>query len=245
MQLSFDTCLRGALLSCFGEKKLQELLWCSQSLKSCTLAGARVSMCSGFCYTLLKWSWKNKILLFLSLTFQKVFYCAQTWGQNGNWRMSCLFLSPFLSSSIFVHWANPFWFWGVGGGKRGRKAGERSLVSGRKARQKTCWGEWRHFISSLRGLKDKLSTAMTASPHPRLRALLTFAFLVRVWPQSSGNHSGFCLLTEFSNKQFVCWKTQIRALKPYAPPAIFAMQLHTHARVHMHTHTQRHMHTVS
>lgn len=33
--------------------------------------------------------------------------------------------------------------------------------------------------------------------------LLTFTFLVRVWSQSSGNHSGSCILTEFSNKQFL------------------------------------------
>ena len=138
---------------------------------------------------------------------------------------SVLFYSfPSLSTGLA-----PSDFWGVGWGKRGRKAGERSLVSGRKARQRKSWEEWYYVHQLRRGMKVKFSTTLTEClPH----TLLTFTFLVRVWPQSSGNHSDSCILTEFSNKQFLCWKTQIRALIPYVPPAI-----HTHTHTHTNTHT--------
>ena len=92
----------------------------------------------GVRYTLLKWSRKSRILWFLSLTFQKVFYPAQTltWGQNGNWRISCFFFSSFLFFSIFVNWASPFWFLGSGVGKERKKSRRKKLGEWEKGKTK-------------------------------------------------------------------------------------------------------------
>lgn len=110
-------------------------------------------------------------------------------------------------------------------GRRGRKTGERSLVSGRKTRQRKCWGAW-HYVHQLRrGMKVKFSaTLIVYLPHALDFHFLSPGVAIEFW-------KSFRLL-HFDR----IFKQAVLMLKdPNA--SIDTICTNCHTRTHTHTHT--------